>query len=75
MVFICVQPDGEVYADTVGTPAIDVEVKIDDNGEVLYRGPGVFHLVLQESGVNRQTKTEDGWVYTGDAGFFAENGI
>jgi long-chain acyl-CoA synthetase len=30
MVFICVQPDGEVYADTVGTPAIDVEIKIDE---------------------------------------------
>lgn len=74
MVFICVQPDGEVYADTVGTPAIDVEVKIDDSGEVLYRGPGVFHSYYKSPEATAKTKTEDGWVYTGDAGYFAENG-
>jgi long-chain acyl-CoA synthetase len=74
MVFICVQPDGEVYADTVGTPAIDVEVKIDDNGEVLYRGPGVFHSYYKNPESTAKTKTEDGWVFTGDAGYFAENG-
>ena len=74
MVFICVQPDGEVYADTVGTPAIDVEVKIDDNGEVLYRSPGVFHSYYKSPEATAKTKTEDGWVYTGDAGYFAENG-
>ncbi|MCB1850294.1 MAG: AMP-binding protein, partial [Gammaproteobacteria bacterium] len=74
MVFICVQPDGEVYADTVGTPAIDVEIRIDDNGEVLYRGPGVFHSYYKNPEATASTKTADGWVYTGDAGYFAENG-
>ncbi len=74
MVFVCVQPDGEVYADTVGTPAIDVEVKIDDSGEVLYRGPGVFHSYYKAPEETSKTKTEDGWVFTGDAGYFAENG-
>ena len=74
MVFICVQPDGEVYPDTVGTPAIGVEVKIDDNGEVIYRGPGVFHSYHKNPEATAKTKTEDGWVYTGDAGYFAENG-
>lgn len=74
MVFICVQPDGEVYPDTVGTPALNVEVKIDDNGEVLYRGPGVFQEYYKNSESTAKTKTPDGWVYTGDAGFFAENG-
>lgn len=74
VVFICVQPDGEVYPDTVGTPAIDVEVKIDDNGEVLYRGPGVFQEYYKNPESTAKTKTPDGWVFTGDAGFFAENG-
>ena len=74
MVFICVQPDGEVYPDTVGTPAIDVEVKIDDSGEVIYRSPGVFHSYYKNPESTAKTKTEDGWVYTGDAGYFAENG-
>jgi long-chain acyl-CoA synthetase len=70
MVFICVQPDGEVYADTVGTPAIDVEIKIDDNGEILYRSPGVFHSYYKNPESTASTKTEDGWVLTGDAGYF-----
>ena len=70
MVFICVQPDGEVYADTVGTPAIDVEIKIDDNGEIMYRSPGVFLSYYKNPESTASTKTEDGWVHTGDAGYF-----
>jgi long-chain acyl-CoA synthetase len=72
MVFICVQPDGEVYADTVGTPAIDVEIRIDDNGEIMYRSPGVFQCYYKNPESTASTKTEDGWVHTGDAGFFDE---
>lgn len=70
MVFICVQPDGEVYADTVGTPAIDVEIEINENGEILYRSPGVFHSYYKNPESTASTKTEDGWVFTGDAGYF-----
>ena len=72
MVFICVQPDGEVYADTVGTPAIDVEIKIDDRGEIMYRSPGVFLEYYKNPDSTASTKTKDGWVLTGDAGFFDE---
>ena len=70
MVFICVQPDGEVYADTVGTPALEVEIKIDDSGEILYRSPGVFQAYHKNPESTASTKTADGWVHTGDAGFF-----
>ena len=73
MVFICVQPDGEVFADTVGTPAIDVEIKIDDNGEIMYRSPGVFQSYYKNPESTASTKTEDGWVHTGDAGFFDDD--
>jgi long-chain acyl-CoA synthetase len=73
MVFICVQPDGEVFADTVGTPAIDVEIKINDNGEILYRSPGVFHSYYKNPQSTASTKTEDGWVLTGDAGYIDDN--
>jgi len=72
MVFICSQPDGEVYADTVGTPSPGVEIKINDDGEILYRSPGVFHSYYKNPESTASTKTEDGWVYTGDAGFFDE---
>ncbi len=73
MVFICVQPDGEVYADTVGTPAIGVEIKIDENGEIMYRSPGVFQSYYKNPESTASTKTEDGWVHTGDAGYFDDN--
>jgi long-chain acyl-CoA synthetase len=73
-VFITQQPDGEIFADTVGVPSPDVEVKINDNGEVMYRSPGVFHSYYKNPESTAETKDAEGWVYTGDAGFFAENG-
>ncbi|QGZ34914.1 AMP-binding protein [Stappia indica] len=73
-VYITMQPDGEIFGDTVGMPAPDVEIKIAENGEVLYRSPGVFVGYYKNDEATRTTKTEDGWVLTGDAGFIADNG-
>ena len=69
-VYITAQPDGEIYADTVGKPNFDVEVKIDDNGEVLFKSPGVFLGYYKDPDKTAEAKTPDGWVRTGDAGFF-----
>jgi len=69
-VYITAQPDGEIYADTVGKPNIDVDVKIADNGEVLFKSPGVFLGYYKDPEKTAETKTPDGWVRTGDAGFF-----
>lgn len=73
-VFICVQPNGEVYADTVGKPAPGVELKIAENGEVLFRSPGVFQAYFKQPDKTAEDKTADGWVHTGDAGIFNEQG-
>jgi long-chain acyl-CoA synthetase len=73
-VFITTQPDGEVKPDTVGTPSKGVEVKIADSGEVMFRSPGVFMSYFKNDEETRETKTEDGWVHTGDAGFFDDHG-
>lgn len=73
-VFICVQPNGEVYADTVGKPAPGVELKIAENGEVLFRSPGVFQAYFKQPDKTAEDKTADGWVHTGDAGIFNERG-
>jgi long-chain acyl-CoA synthetase len=69
-VYVTAQPDGEIYADTVGKPNFDVEVKIAENGEVLFRSPGVFVGYYKDPDKTAETKTADGWVHTGDAGFF-----
>jgi len=73
-VFVTMQPDGEIKPDTVGTPAPQVDIKIADNGEVMYRGPGVFQSYYKNPKATAEAKTEDGWVHTGDAGFFDEDG-
>ncbi|MBN9672379.1 AMP-dependent synthetase/ligase [Roseibium aggregatum] len=73
-VYITLQPDGEIFGDTVGKPAPDVELKIADNGEVMYRSPGVFVGYFKNDQATAETKTPDGWVHTGDAGIIADNG-
>jgi long-chain acyl-CoA synthetase len=69
-VYVTAQPDGEIYADTVGTPSPDVEIKISDKGEVLFRSPGVFTGYYKDAEKTAEVLTSDGWVHTGDAGFF-----
>ncbi len=74
-VFVTMQPDNEVYADSVGVACPGVELRIDDETrEVLYRGAGVFKEYYKNDEATRETKTEDGWVHTGDAGFIDHNG-
>lgn len=73
-VFITIQPNGEIRADTVGKPAPDVELRIDDNGEVMYRSPGVFQNYYKNEKATRETKTKEGWVHSGDAGIIDETG-
>jgi long-chain acyl-CoA synthetase len=71
-VFITVQPDGEVRSDTVGVPAPGVEIRISDSGEVFYRSPGTFVEYYKNPESTASTKDAEGWVATGDAGFFEE---
>ncbi|MEO1198076.1 MAG: AMP-binding protein [Pseudomonadota bacterium] len=73
-VYITAQPDGEIRADTVGRPSPDVEIQIAENGEVLYRSPGVFVAYYKNDEATQNTKSDDGWVKTGDAGFFDQEG-
>ena len=69
-VFLCIQPNGQVRADTVGTPIGGVEIKLGEDGEVLYKSPGVFAGYFKNTQATSETKRPDGWVHSGDAGFF-----
>ena len=73
-VYITMQPNGEIKADTVGKPAPLVEIRIDDNGEVLYRSPSIFGGYYKDPEKTAETMTADGYVRSGDAGFFDESG-
>ncbi len=73
-VFVTIHPNGEVFSDTVGKPVSEVEVRITEAGEVLYRSPGVFKEYFKNPQATNDTKTADGWVHTGDAGYLDERG-
>ncbi len=73
-VFLCIQKDGAVKPDTVGSPIKDVEIRIGEDGEVLFRSPGAFQCYYKNPAATAETKRPDGWVHTGDAGFFGPDG-
>ncbi len=73
-VFITMQPDGLVRSESVGTPPPGVELRIEDSGEVLYRSPGVFLEYFKNAEATSETKTDDNWVRTGDAGYIDGEG-
>lgn len=66
--------DGEIFVDMVGKLVLDVELKIVDNGEVMYWFLGVFVGYFKNDEVMVKIKIEDGWVYIGDVGIIVENG-
>jgi long-chain acyl-CoA synthetase len=73
-VFLSIQRDDEVKPDTVGTPLEGVEIKIAEDGEVLYKSPGAFAGYYKNPQATNETKRPDGWVHSGDAGFLGEDG-
>ncbi|HEY2992151.1 MAG TPA: AMP-binding protein [Methylomirabilota bacterium] len=70
---VAIQQNGDVRLDTVGTPLPGVEVRISEQGEVLYRSPGVFVGYFKNPEATQQT-LQDGWVRSGDAGFLDQAG-
>jgi long-chain acyl-CoA synthetase len=73
-VFVCLQPDNEVKADTVGVPIDGVEIKVDDNGELLVRSQGLLKGYYKNEAATREVLTPDGWYRTGDAGYLDATG-
>ncbi len=73
--YVCMQNDQDVRPDTVGPPAPGCEIKIDEKtGEVLYKSPGSFVGYYKNDEATAETKTDSGWVHTGDAGIMTDDG-
>jgi long-chain acyl-CoA synthetase len=73
-VFVCVQPNGQARADTVGPAVKGVELRITDGGEVLIRSPGLLREYYKNPQATREVKDDDGWYHTGDAGYLDGDG-
>ena len=73
-VFVCLQPDHEARADTVGVPCAGVEIKVADNGEILVKSPGLLKEYFKNPEATAEVLTPDGWYHTSDAGFIDSHG-
>jgi long-chain acyl-CoA synthetase len=73
-VFVCLQPDHEARADTVGVPCKGVEIKVADNGEILVKSPGLLKEYYKNPKATEEVLTADGWYHTSDAGFIDAHG-
>ncbi len=73
-VFVCLQPDHEAHADTVGVPISGVELRLADNGEILVKSPGLLKEYYKNPQATAEVLTADGWYHTGDAGFLDGGG-
>jgi long-chain acyl-CoA synthetase len=67
--YLTAQPDGKIYSDTVGPAMSNVDLRIAENGEVLFKSPGMFTGYFKDAAKTAEVMTEDGFVKTGDAGF------
>ncbi|MFM2069293.1 MAG: hypothetical protein RLZZ584_4202, partial [Pseudomonadota bacterium] len=73
-VFVCLQPDHEAKADTVGVPIDGVQLRVEANGEVMVKSPGLLKEYYKNPAATAEVLTADGWYHTGDAGFLDAGG-
>ena len=73
-VFVCIQPNGQVKADTVGPAVPGVELKFTPERELLIRSPGLFKEYYKNPQATLEAKDPEGWFHTGDAGYFDPDG-
>jgi long-chain acyl-CoA synthetase len=69
-----VNTEEHVKIGTVGQPLPGVTIKIDDDGEVLIKGPGVLRRYWHNEQATEET-TVDGWLHTGDLGELDQEGF
>jgi long-chain acyl-CoA synthetase len=73
-VFVCIQPDGQVKADSVGPAVSGVELRFTPERELLIRSPGLFKEYYKNPQATREAKDDEGWFHTGDAGYIDQDG-
>ena len=73
-VFVCLQPDNQARADTVGIPLKGVQIKVAANGEILVKSASLLKEYYKNPTATAEVLTADGWYHTSDAGFLDASG-
>ena len=68
-----VHRDGDVKFQTVGTPIPETDIQIDESGEILMRSPAMMEGYYRNPEATKESLI-DGWLHSGDAGYFDEDG-
>ena len=68
-----VHRDGDIRFHTVGRPFPETEIRISEEGEILCRSPAVFQGYFRNPEATAEALA-DGWLHSGDAGYFEEDG-
>lgn len=63
-----VNPPGKARIGTVGPPVPGLQIKFEEDGEILVKAPNVFKGYFKNEQATRETLTDDGYLRTGDVG-------
>jgi long-chain acyl-CoA synthetase len=66
---------GAVKLGTVGPPVPGTEIRIDESGEILARGPQIMKGYWNRPEETAEVVEQDGWFHTGDVGFIDADGF
>ncbi|MFA5807537.1 MAG: AMP-binding protein, partial [bacterium] len=69
----CIHREGDINFDSVGKPIPETEIRLSDSGEILSRSPSVF-IGYYKNPEETEKTLNDGWLHSGDAGYFTKDG-
>ncbi len=69
-----INPPDRIKLGTVGPPTPGIEIRLDDDGEVLIKADCVMPGYRKLPEKNKEAFTDDGWLRTGDIGEIDEDG-
>ncbi len=69
----CIHYDGDIDFDSVGQPIPGTEIKITEEGEIISRSSSLFMGYYENQAATDETII-DGWLHSGDAGYFNDKG-